>query len=80
MATPSWAQLEYRGGRMPRSGNGEHRAAELGALGLRGIQVRTGLFGELGKTVSPPSSTLLRYISMVAVRWPPCSVFTESWK
>ena len=47
---------------------------------LGDVGALTGLSGESGNTVSPPSSTLLRYMSIVAMRWPPFTVLTESWK
>jgi hypothetical protein len=42
--------------------------------------VITGFSGELGKTVSPPSSTSDKYMSIVAIRWPPFLTFSWSWK
>lgn len=35
---------------------------------------------DLGKTVSPPFPTWLRYISTVAMRWPPSWMLYLSWK
>lgn len=57
---------------------GSRRAALILMVALR--QLRTGLSKLLGNTVSPPSSTSDRYMSIVARRWPPFSALTGSWK